>query len=405
MRDLRDNRLLPASVALERSAECRDRFSPKRWQEFRQDARFFRASMGRQQWEGVRNDHGFNGTPAWALLGGLLARLGPAARTQVALLALVDVALLLAVFVLIGRTFGLESVALAAGYFGVNTLAPFGWTGGAFLRYDWLFWLMAGLSALRGARPGLAGFALGTATLLRVFPVCAIAGVALKVLAEVVAARGFHPFRQRWRFFVGTVGAAIFLVAGSSLAVGRAGIWGEFAQNSAKHLAGEATNSMGLRVFLSHEHDARLEVMRDPLLPDPHERWAAHRSALERDMRPAQWMAVAAFVLLLTLAVKAAPEWVAAVLGLGLMPVALTLSSYYYSALIAYAALWPVSPAAVLALTALGWFTNLVPGLWASRDDQYAWLSFALVVFTTGVTVAFAWRGRRQAGAQPEERT
>jgi hypothetical protein len=403
-RDLRDNRLVPAVDELSRSAECRGRFSPERWRSFRKDARFFRAIMGRESWIAVRRDHGFNGTPAWAVVAGLLARLGPASRPQLVFLALLDVALVLAVFLLVGRVFGLEAAAIAAGFFGVDRLSQFGWTGGSFLRYDWLFWLVAGIAALRARRQALAGFALACSALLRIFPLFALLALALKAVAGALAERRLAPLRARLRLAVGAAIAACLLVGASSLMAGGPRIWAEFAENSAKHLSTESVNFVGLQSFLAYDGSARLELMQDPLLFDRHASWTEHVSAMEHRTRPARWVAGGAFILLLALATRGVPDWAAAVLGVGLMPMLMKLSDYYYSGLLVYATLWTLSAGAGLALTVFAWVTNVIPGLWPEVDTQYAWLSLGAVVLAVGVTGRFAWR-RPGGAAEPKPRT
>ncbi len=399
-RDLRDNRLVPAAVELARSVECRARFPASRWEDFRRDARFIRASMGYDDWAGARSDHGFNGTPAWALLGGFLADLAPASPLQFGLLGLLDVGFILGTFIVLGRTFGLEVAGLAAGLWGVNTLNPFGWTGGGFLRYDWLFWLVAGVAALKSQRSALAGFALGYSSMLRVFPACAVAGLVLGAVMRAVVERDLRPLVRYGRFVAGAAAAALLLVAGSSLMAGRTGIWRDFARNTARHLSAETYNSIGLRPFLLHSRAARMELMSDPLLVDRHARWEVSRRAAEPRIRVAYWAAAAAFVLLLGLAVRQAPDWVAAVLGVGLAPVLFTLSSYYYSMLVVFAVLWPVSASSGLALASLVWLTNVIMRLWSGLDDQYASLSLAVILLVTGVTVAFARRSVRTDEAE-----
>jgi hypothetical protein len=402
MRDLRDNRVVPAQALSERLGECHAHFSPERWDDFRRDARFFRSAMGEEAWTAVRNDHGFNGTPVWAIAGGLLAGWAPASWLVITLLALLDVALLLAVFAMIGRSFGLEAACIAAAYFGVNTLAPFGWTGGGFLRYDWLFWLVAGIAALRSRRPALAGFALAYSSLLRVFPVCAIAGLVVKALAEAAGERSVRPLLRQARFAAAAAATATVFLGGSVLVAERTDIWSEFAHNSAKHLSTQTAYLIGLRVPLAYEHDGRLETMTDPLSLDRHAAWKARLSAAERDTWPAQGLAATAFLLLLALAVRGAPDWMAAVLGIGLMPMLFKLSSYYYGAFVGYAMLWPMSPGAGLALVSFAWLTNAISALWPNADQQSAWLSLAVVALVMGVTGALAWRRRAiDVGATP----
>jgi hypothetical protein len=398
MRDLRDNRIVPAEVELQRSGECHARFSPQRWSDFQHDARFFREAMGPEGWMGARNDHGFNGTPAWALVGGFLARVAPASWPQVIALTLLDGALLLGMLLVIGRGFGLEAACIAAGYWGLNALSPFGWTGGAFLRYDWLFWLLAGVAALRLGRPAVAGFALVYSTLLRIFPVCVLAGLGLKVLGEALQKRSLRPLRGQGRFAAGAAVAVVLFVGGPALVVGRLGIWKEFADNSAKHLATETVNLIGLPSFLAYQPETRLELMTDPLLLDPYAAWKEGLTAAERDNRVVQWFATGAFGILLLLAARQTPDWVAAVLGLGLVPVLLRLSSYYYSGFMAFATLWSVHPGFGFVLASFAWVTNVIAALCSRTDEQYAWLSLAAMVLVTGVTGALAWPRKTSAG-------
>jgi hypothetical protein len=229
---------------------------------------------------------------------------------------------------------------------------------------------------------------------LRVFPVFAIVGLALKAVAEAVSARRVDPVRRYARFAAGGPAAAAFFLTSSSFLAGRTQIWNEFAENSAKHLSTQTVNFVGLEVFLTYQHEARIRMMADPLLLDHHAAWKEHVAAVGRDMRAARWAVGAAFVLLLTLAVRGSPDWVAAVLGLGLMPMLLKPSDYYYSALLAYATLWPVAPGAGFALAAFTWATTVIPGLWPDSDARFAWLSLAAVAFVTGLTAAIAWHSR-----------
>ena len=394
MRDLRDNTAVAVESELARAGECRARFSPRRWEAFRQDIRFFREAMGERRFASLRIDHGYNGTPAWAVLGGLLARLSPASWTQIRFLVALDFLLLAAMFFILARSFGLEAACLAAGFFGTNALAPFGWTGGAFLRYDWLLALTAGVAALKEKRPALAGFALGTASLLRVFPVFAIVGVAVGAAAQAFRARSARPLARHAPLAAGIALATVLITALSMWAGGGPDIWGEFLDNSAKHATTPMSNTIGLAVVLGHGPETRLEVLTDPLLPNDLAVWEERVASSDRRTTPLRWAAVLGFLVLLARVTRSAPEWSAAVLGLGLMPLALKLSSYYYSALTLYAALATVHGGVGLALASLAWLTNVVHGLWSFPDDRHFGLSLLVLVFVLGTTIALA-RGTR----------
>lgn len=400
VRDLRDDGLLDGRAALVRAPECRARFSDQRWSAFRQDARFFRTALGPGLWDGARVDHGFNAPPAWAILGRSLAELGPASWRQVTLLALLDPLLIVAMLLLMLRTFGSEAACLAAGYWGLNALSPFGWTGGGYLRQDWVFLLVAGACALRRGRAGLAGFAWTLSAALRVFPGCVLAALLLKHALQAVRERSLAPLLRQRRLALGCA-AALLLVAASTGGLGLAGRWPDFTRNSARHLRAVMGNTVGLQTWLAFDDARSFQLMSEPLDPDPEQAWRESQVAAAGRARPWYWMAVAAYLVLLGAAVLKAPDWAAAILGLGLMPVAFKLTGYYYSAFVLYAALASRWAWAGLALAVLTWTSGLVPGLWAFADEQAAWWSLAVLVFAGGVTLALA-AGRTPLADEPD---
>jgi hypothetical protein len=240
--------------------------------------------------------------------------------------------------------------------------------------------------------------------MLRVFPVFALAGVAVKAAVEVVSERSLRPLRRYSRLAAGAAAAVVLLLGASTLMAGRAQIWSEFADNSTKHLGTETLNLVGLPVLMTWSPDARIELLTDPLLLDRHAVWKARLASAARDTRLLHWAAAGAFLLLLALAVRRAPDWVAAVLGTGLMAILLKPSGYYYAGLIVFATLWPVSATAGLALASFTWLSNVIPGLWPGIDVPYVRLSLAAVALVTGVTGLFAWRARVSVarGARPD---
>jgi hypothetical protein len=101
---------------------------------------------------------------------------------------------------------------------------------------------------------------------------------------------------------------AILFVPATALRLGGPGIREAFAQNSVKHLQSQAVNFVGLQVFLAYRHDARHEIINDPLLFDHDAPWRAEVEAATKDTRPELWAGRAAFLLLLALAVRSAPD-------------------------------------------------------------------------------------------------
>ena len=72
--------------------------------------------------------------------------------------------------------FGWRTTCVALAVFATNFPSRFYWTGGAFLRWDWLFYFVGGVCLVKKERNVLGGFFLGYSTLLRIFPVFVSAG-------------------------------------------------------------------------------------------------------------------------------------------------------------------------------------------------------------------------------------
>jgi hypothetical protein len=397
MRDLSNNQLVPAESVLDHPERCRRAFSPGRWDGFRSDVRFFRNAMGEPAWSQSQTDHGFNATPAWILAGMALAGPTRASRGTVAALASLDVLVMVAAWLLIGWAFGFEAACVATLFFGLDAFARFAWTGGGFLRYDWLFWAVAGACFLRRGRDGTAGFALAYSAALRVFPALLIAGVGVGAIAEGLRTRRFgHELGRYRRFAAGVAVATIVLGTLSVTATGRPRAWSEFRDNTRRFLSTQAENFVGLPVLASYRPSLRQEMLVDPTQPDPMSNWARTQAALQSRMIPGVAAASLLYLLLLVKASRRVPAWAQAVLGMGFAAIALRMANYYYSWLTLFALLWELSPATGLALTSLAWASNLAADAWPAHYDQRAAAFSALAVaFVLGTVIRFA------AGAAP----
>ncbi len=398
LRDLRADTVVSAAPWVDDVGPCRTRFTEGRWAEFRHDVAFFRGAMGDQAWASSQTDHGFNATPVWAMVGGLLARTGPATWEQITILSCLDLGLILLLLGIVAFGFGMEAACAAAIYFGVNGLSPFAWTGGAFLRYDWLLLAGLGVAALRKERPFLAGFCIAWSALIRVFPGFLLAGIALAALIDAGSVRSWRPILALCRLAAGAVCAVAILVPASVLAVGRWSAWGDFETNTRRFVATEAPNFVGLQVLASYRPDLTEELATDPLRPDANEAWRRSHAEATRSAAPFVWAARASALILFALAVRRRPPWVAALLGLALVPLVFKLANYYYSCLALLGALAASSPAAALGLVALAWSTNMAVGTWPSYEEAALATSLLVVAFDLGLLVALA-RGKPDVAA------
>ena len=154
-------------------------FSNKRWKAFKADVEYFRnvsyryimPRMNLIIWPGVHLDHGFNPPPTWLILGGTIANLGPASNMQIMLIVLIDIFLLILMWIVVYRTFGLEICCIALLILGTNQLGEFGWTTMSYLRYGWLFCCVIGICLMKIDRYAAAGAFIAYSAMLRIFPI------------------------------------------------------------------------------------------------------------------------------------------------------------------------------------------------------------------------------------------
>jgi len=321
-RDLRTGDIVHIRTLLQDSDRVKARFTPDRWVDFRADVAYFREALG-AQFGGLYQDHGFNPTPAWALLGGSIANLVPAGSARgIFLLSILDPLLIAGAFAAVLWAFGLETMLLAVIGFCVVFGANFGWTGGAFLRFLWFFGVAAGLSALHKRRFATAGALLALATVLRIFPAFFAAGLFFKAAADALAHGGIE--RGYRRFFAAFAAAAALLV-GASMAADGPGAWAGFRDNMAEHRTTVSPNMVGLTSLLAYKPGPPLVTQEE------------FRAIRERRERIYRLQLATVFVAVLIACALAAPfldDVAAAALGVPLLFAGLNLASYYYAFLV-----------------------------------------------------------------------
>ena len=398
MRDTEVNRLVRGATALESPEACKAHFTPERWQAFRADVRWFRDRLPPRQWRLTQIDHGYNATPAWSILAVTLANTGPASDARILTLALIDPALLLAMWGAVCWAFGWRAACVAALFWGTSYPSVFGWTGGAYLRQDWLAASIVSLCLLRKERPAAAGFLLVCAALLRVFPALIGVGLGLKAATSLGRRRTLRLEPAHARFAAGA-GAALVLVLPLSVATTGIDAWPDFVENSRVHLDTPLQNYLGLKTVLSYDHSVRSRFAKDASAEDP---WAAWKQARREAFEGRGWLfvgAVLAYLALLARAVSQQEDWVAAALGIGLIPIAAELTGYYYAVLLGMGLLWTRREsvgAALCGLSALGWG---IANRWHFYDEIYTWISLAAVAFVLLATAVFLAKPGERSGA------
>lgn len=321
IRDLATYRLIPARSVLERATAIEGRFTPERWRQFVHDVGLFKHRRTHGQaayFRQLMQDHGFNATPVWIQTGRALCSWVPA--EHVVWLALLDLPLWIIAFALIGQTLGLKPMLAAVLFTSIDFVAaPFVWGLGSILRADWLVATVAAFCALRSGRHGWAGGLLAYATMVRIFPMLLLFGIAINALHTARAHQRLPPSTQR--LFVGFVATAVALLGYGSLSMGIS-VWPAFIHNISLHGAQLADNTVGLERLI-HVDIARVISERRGLVPS--------RDGLVL-------LASAASLLLLTRVVRGLDDDEAFLWGIALMFATLSLTNYYYSIVLLWVA-------------------------------------------------------------------
>jgi hypothetical protein len=411
LRDLRSNEVVP-TVSLDlHGLEVRRRFSGRRWAELVQDNAYF-VGLDPGYLSRLRTDHGFNPSPAWTFVARLFSAHRTASAGTARLLAAIDVLLLAGAFVLLFRTYGREVGVLALLVWATGYGWRFYWTGGAFLRQDWLAAVIAGLCLLRRERYGFAGAAFAYAAMVRVFPVLLLGGLAARAVRDLL--RGDD---TRWarRLGLGFALAAALLFAAGSAAGRGPGAWLEFARNLRKHDAAWLTNNVGLKLALLYgpeTYERRLLVADHP---EPWIRWQAHMSRIEGERR---WLWLGAGGMLAGLALwrsRAARPDQAAASGIALVFGLTALTCYYWGMLAACVVRRPRTTTLALLLLNLAMcalhfasptYEVRYGGVmsWGLLAFFLVWLAAPLRPAPSPEPLAAATPSSRSAGARPRPR-
>lgn len=400
IRNLSTNRLERGSRNADARKQCKGRFSADRWNLFAQDVRWFRQRSG-ADWDIAFIDHGYNATPVWAMVPTLLIDASPVDEHQLQGLALIDPVLLLMMWGLVWWAFGWRGLCVALIWWGTNYPARFRWTGGALMRADWLVLSTAGICLMKRQWWAAGGAALMAAALLRIFPGVLLLGWLLCVIGDLYRRHSLRLRPGQLRFSLGCAAAAVALLLLSAIVVGgslRGGAeaWEGFAANSRKHLATPLNNNIGFQTLLSFEPSSRAEKLSSYWIDAPWDTWTAARRRVSEDRRILYWVLVCAFVVALARAVQHQPDWMAAILGLTLMPVALNVTCYYYAAFLLFGLVWGRDQRTGIALAALAGLSNIVPALWTFEDDIHVAISAATLVFVVCVLI---WNTRNDKAA------
>lgn len=385
IRDMRESNLIvDAKEFVDNPELCKKGFgltadgTNERWEEFKRDVKYFRDSaFGGQYWKDMQKDHGYNPPPVWGLGGRFFAELHAPEQWYCQLLSCIDLALFTAMWGLVAWAFGWRVLAVGVLFWGTQDAAPFLWTGGAFLRQDWLFALIASSCFVRKGYYKTAGALMIYSTMLRVFPLFFFFGWG------VVAAAHWWKHRTIHKSHLDLIkGAAIFGFVLFSASVANTGVssWVAFVHHIKVHNGTPLTNHTGWKTIVAHTASNRMQVARDNKMTDPFEKWKAGRRDRVKSLAVVHYGGIALMILMVGWACwKVKNLWIAQALCSILPTVVVELTCYYFSYFILGAMLSkgrrPIEFALLIAAAASE-LCNLQYGFY---DDRYVAMSVVFV--------------------------
>jgi hypothetical protein len=220
----------------------------------------------------------------------VLASLAPASDGFFKFLASIDVVLQLGMVLMIHWAFGWRVGAIATAFWGCNAAANFYWTGGAFLRQDWMFFLVASVCFNRKGKHFLAGASLMWSALLRVFPALLFFGWASMIVMHIISRLRGKPAENgetgllsylapsHKRLILGATVALAVLLPWSLASTRGIQTYKDFAHHIDVHKKTPLTNHMGLPTVLSHNWEGRMRFTRNDNLDDAFKDWKDGRN-------------------------------------------------------------------------------------------------------------------------------
>ncbi len=426
IRDLRVNLIKPMtdSVVFLNPGECKNHFTADKWEAFKKDVDWFSKSASGSYWENMVKDHGYNPPPVWTMAGKFFSSFAPAGDAFFKLLASIDVMFQLGTVLMLGWAFGWRVMTVATVFWGVNGAANFYWTGGAFLRQDWIFFFVAALCLARKRFFGLAGAALTYSTLLRIFPMIAFAGwaaiIGLDLLSrvrrhlrgEILPGHGIDRWlhRDHQRLIAGCIIAGGILVPASVVVTGPDSYVDFYNHTLRTHNQTPLTNHMGLKSIMAHDWEGRMRFGRNDSLDDPFQEWKQGRIDRNDNRALARYSIIAFLGGWMVWALRRTKFlWVGQALSVPLMMATTELTCYYYSFFLAGAVLIRLRPSIgpPYLMAAAASYIVLHNFYWV--DDKFVSMSWVFLLISAMMLFAYSrpfsiprllawWRG------QPEPR-
>jgi hypothetical protein len=212
----------------------------------------------------------------------------PAERTLLCML--LDPLLLVLLFLAIRWAFGSDVALLAIVFWGANPIVMFDYTGGAFLRQDWMVATVLSFCLFKKEKHLLAGMSLAYAIMTRVFPAAFLIYPAFRFLRRFFKEKKID--RGLFRFGLGAALAGAVLFFGSLAFTHGIDSWKVFIHNGQRHDKGVYTNHISFRNLFLFEPSGFAASYRKDHGELYHEVWRREKMARMESLAPFYYGAI-----------------------------------------------------------------------------------------------------------------
>jgi len=276
-RDMTDYSFKAGAYAVTHADRYRGLFTARRWEEFKQDARFFQYFLGMRRWKTVTRDKGYNATPVWNMTARFLTNRVPVTwGGNLRALMLLDLALVALAVVLVWMAFGYRTAMFTLIAFCTCFSMSYTHIRGAFLRLDWVTLLVMTTCMLKMGRYKTGGFLLAYAGMARMFPLAFGFGMGAKFLWDLYETRKLN--RKYIEFFVALGVGCVALVGLSAWLDGGFERWPAFFAKIALHDHDISGMRVGFKYLFLMNFD------------DPKIGWTAFEAAQWETLEQFRWL-------------------------------------------------------------------------------------------------------------------
>jgi len=284
IRDLGSKELVKVSDVEAQIRAIPEKFTPERWRAFKAELQFFR---DKRSFKKLMLDHGYNPSPVWTVEGrAMSAFFSLFALTQkqmVRAIVWVDPLLLSLTFVMIWVAFGFKMMAFSLIFWGANPLVLYDYTGGAFMRQNWLASLIIGICLFKKNKSVAAGVFMANSIGVRLFPAVFMLLPAFHFAYGWI--KGKKASMRLLLFGCSTVVSFLALFFLSLNFAGGLGSWATFLKNATEHNKGVYTNHISYRNLFIYEKNRNANSYKSTGAYH-HERWRLDKEERVAGLKP-----------------------------------------------------------------------------------------------------------------------